>query len=103
LRECAPRIDLPPEVQPKPSIAVLPFANLSSAPDDEYFSDGLADEIISALAKVPGLEVIARTSSFAFKGQRVDIRQIARPSASRSCSKAASAVPAVASASPRSS
>lgn len=78
LRACAPGSVVSPAAQPPPSIAVLPFANLSSAPDDEYFSDGLADEIISALAKVSGLKVIARTSSFAFKGQRVDIRQIAQ-------------------------
>lgn len=61
----------------RPSIAVLPFANMSRAADDEYFSDGLAEEIINALAKVPGLKVIARTSAFAFKGQNTDIRKIA--------------------------
>ncbi len=60
-----------------PSIAVLPFANMSRDPDDEYFSDGLADEIINALAQVPGLKVIARTSAFAFKGKNDDIRRIA--------------------------
>ena len=60
-----------------PSIAVLPFANLSADPEQEYFSDGLADEIISALARIRGLKVIARTSSFAFKGQHTDIRKIA--------------------------
>ena len=61
----------------RPSIAVLPFANLSRNEDDECFSDGLAEEIINALAKVPGLKVIARTSAFAFKGQNTDIRHIA--------------------------
>ncbi|HXQ27002.1 MAG TPA: protein kinase [Candidatus Acidoferrales bacterium] len=61
----------------KPSIAVLPFANMSRDADDEYFSDGLAEEIINALVKVPGLRVIARTSAFAFKGQNTDIRKIA--------------------------
>lgn len=60
-----------------PSIAVLPFANLSADPEQEYFSDGLADEIINALAKIQGLKVIARTSAFAFKGQHTDIRKIA--------------------------
>ena len=60
-----------------PSIVVLPFANMSRDPDDEYFSDGLAEEIINALAQVPGLKVIARTSAFAFKGQNTDIRRIA--------------------------
>jgi serine/threonine-protein kinase len=60
-----------------PSIVVLPFANMSRDPDDEYFSDGLAEEIINALAQIPGLKVIARTSAFAFKGQHTDIRKIA--------------------------
>jgi TolB-like protein/Tfp pilus assembly protein PilF len=60
-----------------PSIAVLPFANMSRDADDEYFSDGLAEEIINALVKIPGLKVIARTSAFAFKGQNTDIRKIA--------------------------
>jgi serine/threonine protein kinase len=61
----------------QPSIAVLPFSNMSRDADDEYFSDGLAEEIINALVKVPGLKVIARTSAFAFKGQNLDIRKIA--------------------------
>jgi serine/threonine-protein kinase len=60
-----------------PSIAVLPFVNMSRDADDEFFSDGLAEEIINALVKVPGLKVIARTSAFAFKGQNIDIRKIA--------------------------
>ena len=60
-----------------PSIAVLPFANMSRDADDEYFSDGLAEEIINALAQMPGLKVIARTSAFAFKGKNEDIRKIA--------------------------
>jgi eukaryotic-like serine/threonine-protein kinase len=60
-----------------PSIVVLPFANISRDPDDEYFSDGLAEEISNQLAQIPGLKVIARTSAFAFKGQHTDIRKIA--------------------------
>ncbi len=68
----------PAEVgQALPSIAVLPFANMSQNADDEYFSDGLAEEIINALVQVPGLKVIARTSAFAFKGKNEDIRKIA--------------------------
>src|SRR5208282_2966921 len=67
----------PKPADQKPSIAVLPFANMSRDADDEYFSDGLAEEIINALVKVPGLKVIARTSAFAFKGQNTDIRKIA--------------------------
>jgi serine/threonine-protein kinase len=65
-------------VDQQPSIAVLPFANMSRDPDDEYFSDGLAEEIINVLAHVSGLKVIARTSAFAFKGKHEDIRGIAR-------------------------
>src|SRR6187401_1776082 len=71
------RTQPPAPAQGAPSIAVLPFANMSRDPDDEYFSDGLAEEIINALAQVPGLKVIARTSAFAFKGKNEDIRRIA--------------------------
>jgi TolB-like protein/predicted Ser/Thr protein kinase len=59
------------------SIAVLPFANMSRDSDDEYFSDGLAEEIINALTKIPGLKVMARTSAFAFRGKEQDITTIA--------------------------
>ena len=52
-----------------PSIAVLPFANMSADKENEYFSDGLAEEILNLLAKIPGLKVIARTSSFSFRGK----------------------------------
>jgi TolB-like protein/Flp pilus assembly protein TadD len=58
------------------AIAVLPLANMSADPENEYFSDGMTEEIINALAKVPGMQVASRTSSFAFKGKEVDIRQI---------------------------
>jgi serine/threonine protein kinase len=58
------------------SIAVLPFANLSPNPDDEYLSDGISEEIINSLAHVPDLKVIARTSVFAFKGTNDDVRDI---------------------------
>ena len=58
------------------SIAVLPFANMSSDPEQEYFSDGISEEIINALAQVPGLKVIGRTSSFAFKGKNMDLKVI---------------------------
>jgi len=60
----------------RPSIAVLPFANLSADPENEYFSDGLAEEILSALARVPGLLVTARTSAFSFRGEKQDVRRI---------------------------
>lgn len=61
----------------QPSIAVLPFANMSGDKEQEYFSDGLAEEIINALTKIPELKVIARTSSFAFRGKEQDITKIA--------------------------
>lgn len=66
-----------PGVAITPSIAVLPFADLSGDKENEYFSDGLAEEILNNLARVPGLKVIARTSAFAFKGKQEDIRNIA--------------------------
>jgi serine/threonine protein kinase/Tfp pilus assembly protein PilF len=61
-----------------PSVAVLPFANRSPSPDDEYLADGMTDELINALAKVPGLHVVSRTSCFAFKGRSEDAREIGR-------------------------
>ena len=61
-----------------PSVAVLPFTNMSPDPDNEYFSDGITEELLNLLVKVQGLRVPSRTSSFAFKGQNTDIREIAR-------------------------
>jgi len=66
-----------PPVERTPSIAVRPFANMSADKENEYFSDGLAEEIINVLAHLPGLRVIARTSAFAFRGKQQDIRKIA--------------------------
>lgn len=60
------------------SIAVVPFFNVSRSPDAEYFSDGMTEELIAALSRVQGLRVVARTSSFAFKGKEVDAREIAK-------------------------
>jgi len=57
-------------------IAVLPFINMSSDPENEYFSDGLTEELINRLACIPGLQVVARTSAFRFKGQNEDLREI---------------------------
>ena len=68
---------LPQQALRTDSLAVLPFANMSPDKEQEFFSDGLAEEILNALAKVPGLKVIARTSAFAFKGQNTDVRRIA--------------------------
>jgi adenylate cyclase len=62
----------------KPSIAVLPFANASRDPDQEYFADGIADDIITELSRSRGLFVIARNSSFAYRERSFDVRQIAR-------------------------
>jgi len=69
----APGVAEPPRI---PSLAVLPFANLSADKENEYFSDGLAEDIIDALAQLPGLRVMARTSAFAFRGQEADVRDI---------------------------
>src|SRR5262249_51961864 len=62
----------------KPSIAVLPFTNMSVEPEQEFFADGLTEDLIAELSKAPGLFVIARHSSFAFKNKSVDIRQVAQ-------------------------
>lgn len=62
----------------KASVAVLPFVNMSSDPENEYFSDGLSEELLNVLAKISSLKVAARTSSFFFKGQTGDIADIAR-------------------------
>ena len=62
--------------QEHPTIAVLPFVNMSSDPEQEYFSDGISEEILNVLAQVRGLRVAGRTSSFAFKGRNEDLRQI---------------------------
>jgi len=65
------------ELPDKPSIAVLPFDNMSGDPSQEYFSDGLTEQIISGLCKVSNLFVIARNSSFAYKGKSISVKQIA--------------------------
>ncbi len=67
-----------PVIPDKPSLAVLPFVNLSSDAEQDYFADGLTEDIITGLATVPWLFVIARNSSFIFKGAPVDVRQVGR-------------------------
>jgi len=62
----------------KPSIAVLPFDNLSDDPEQEYFADGITEEIITALSRLPWFLTIARNSSFVYKGQSLDIQQVGR-------------------------
>jgi serine/threonine-protein kinase len=64
------------DVESVPSIAVLPFADMSPGKDQEYFCDGLSEELINALTQIKGMKVIARTSAFSFKGQNVDVRDI---------------------------
>jgi len=68
----------PSRAAPPASTAVLPFVDLSPGKDQEYFSDGLTDELITTLSQVPGLRVPARTSSFQFKGQNPDVREVGR-------------------------
>jgi adenylate cyclase len=68
----APELALPG----KPSIAVLPFTNMSGDPDQEYFSDGITDDIITALSRLRWFFVIARNSTFVYKGKAVDIKQV---------------------------
>ena len=69
--------DKPTPLPDKPSIAVLPFDNMSGDPEQEYFSDGMAEDIITDLSKISGLFVVARNSSFAFKGQTIDVKEVA--------------------------
>lgn len=73
-----PLVDEPLELPDKPSIAVLPFDNMSGDPSQEYFSDGLTEEIITGLSKLPHLLVIARNSTFTYKGKAVKVQQVSR-------------------------
>jgi adenylate cyclase len=81
-REAAParvaEAESPPPLPDKPSIAVLPFENMSGDPEQEYFADGMVEEIITALSQFRWLFVIARNSSFTYKGKAVDIKQVGR-------------------------
>src|ERR1700730_17044680 len=72
--ESGPALPLPA----KPSIAVLPFANMSGDPEQEYFADGMVEEIITALSRIRWLFVISRNSSFTYKGQAVNVKQVGR-------------------------
>jgi adenylate cyclase len=67
-----------PSVPDKPSIAVLPFQNMSGDPEQEYFADGIVEEITTALSRIRWLFVIARSSSFTYKGRAVDVKQVGR-------------------------
>jgi len=72
----SPTPETPVDTKWKDSIAVFPFTNMSADPENEYFSDGLSEELINALTKIKGLRVVARTSSFAFKGEKTDLREV---------------------------
>ena len=80
IRDAAAKPTAPPALPlpDKPSIAVLPFANMSGDPEQEYFADGMVEEITTAISRLPWLFVIARNSSFAYKGKAVDLKQVAR-------------------------
>jgi len=82
----APSAPAPPTLPlpDKPSIAVLPFANMSGDTEQEYFVDGMVEEIITALSRLRWLFVIARNSSFTYKGQAVDVKRVGRESLGRS-------------------
>src|SRR5207244_2656240 len=67
-----------PPLPDKPSVAVLPFTNMSGDPEQEFFADGMVDDIITALSRYPSLFVIARNSSFTYKGRAVDVKQVGR-------------------------
>jgi adenylate cyclase len=74
----APDVKKPLPLADKPSIAVLPFQNMSGDPEQEYFADGIAEDVLTTLSKLQELMVIARNSSFVFKGQTRDVREIGR-------------------------
>ena len=80
-RETGPYAPTPPATQPVrvpgiTALAVLPFVNMSADPENEFFSDGMTEELINALTRVPGLQVTSRTSAFALKGRDLDVREI---------------------------
>src|SRR5207249_10559041 len=85
-RDCSPTLPKravveaaqPLALPDKPSIAVLPFQNISGDPEQEYFADGMVEDIITALSRIRWLFVIARNSSFTYKGQAVDVKQVGR-------------------------
>src|SRR5262249_12956818 len=80
-RDSALRTDAAPAALPlpdKPSIAVLPFTNMSDDPEQEYFSDGIAEDLITDLSKISGLFVIARNSTFVYKGKAVKLKEVSQ-------------------------
>ena len=89
-------------VAPEKSIAVLPFASMSADPENEFFADGITEEILNALAQIRELRVAGRTSSFSFKGKAQDLRQIGEALTVRTVLEGWYAAPAIGCASPRS-
>ncbi|HEX5005422.1 MAG TPA: protein kinase [Gemmatimonadales bacterium] len=80
-RETGQAISAPTATQPVPkvtAVAVLPFVNMSTDPENEFFSDGMTEELINVLTRIPGLRVASRTSAFAYKGRDMDVREIGR-------------------------
>src|SRR5207245_4430114 len=78
-RPATPKSEVPQLALPdKPSVAVLPFTNMSGDPEQEFVSDGVAEDVITALSRYPSLFVIARNSSFTYKGRTVDVKQVGR-------------------------
>jgi adenylate cyclase len=73
-----PAVQPPLALPDKPSLAVLPFQNMSGDPEQEYFADGIVEDITTAIARLPWLFVIARNSSFTYKGRAVDVKQVGR-------------------------
>jgi adenylate cyclase len=98
----APAMRSPDRSTAAPSLAVLPFTNMSADPEQEYFADGMTEDLITDLSKIPGLRVVARHSSFAYKGRAQTVRKVAEELGVRTSLKAASAAPASGSGSMRS-
>ncbi len=71
-------VDIQPEAKRKNTLAVLPFVDLSPKRDQEYFCDGMAEELISVLSRIEGIDVVARTSAFSFKGKNIDVRELGK-------------------------
>jgi TolB-like protein len=94
------RTKAPLRLPDEPSLAVLPFQNMTGDTEQDYFVDGIVEEITTAISRLPWLFVIARNSSFTYKGRAVDVKQVARELGCATCSKAACAKPEIACASP---
>ena len=76
--EAVPQAIGPPALPDRPSIAILPFQNMSGDPEQDYFADGMVEDITTALARIPSLFVAARNSSFTYKGQPIVVKQVGR-------------------------